>query len=129
VRLATSILVLTMTAAGAAQTPTVKKGDRVRLGPEFPSAVPGLSEVRVVATGGDQVTVHRGLVAVNGRQVQGLSFAFLDLLPPKGIDEKVPPGYALVLFDGKGASGPVRYWAVTRVSALLSGGSSIVAGN
>jgi hypothetical protein len=118
-----------------AQTPArstigapLQRGDIIHLGPEFPSVVPGLEEVRVVATAGDRIVVHQGLLTVNGKEVEGLSFAFLDALPPKGVDEKLTDGSVLVIFDGKGQGGRIRYWGVTRAKALLTPGAAVIPG-
>jgi hypothetical protein len=114
---------LLVPAAVSAQQPAPQKGDVARLDPRRAVALPGVETVRVVATAGDHILIKQGAFAVNNEPVQGLSRTFLTMLPVRPIDRIVPVDHALVVFDGRGPGGPIRYWAVMRVSALVSADS------
>jgi hypothetical protein len=122
---------ITLIAASAqAQTPTpaAHRGDAIRFSRQAVAPIPGLDALTIIATAGDTVVVRKGLISVNAKPVDGLSREFLESLPEKGLSQKVLPGYALVIADSRGRGGPIRYWALARLDALVGRGVQIVAG-
>jgi hypothetical protein len=115
-------------ASAQAQAPTAHKGDTIRFSRQAVAPIPGLDTLKVIATAGDTVVVKKALISVNAKAVDGLSREFLESLPEKGLSQKVLPGYALVIADSKGRGGPIRYWALARLDALVGPGVQIVAG-
>jgi hypothetical protein len=121
-----SILIAT-SAQAQAPAPVAHKGDSIQFSRQAVAPIPGLEALRVIATAGDAVLVRKGLISVNAKAVDGLSREFLDSLPEKALSQKVLPGYALVIADSKGRRGPVTYWALARLDALVGPGVQIVA--
>lgn len=124
------LLGITLFATSAqAQPPATAahKGDSIRFSRQAVTPIPGLEALQVIATAGDAVVVRKGLISVNAKAVEGLSRGFLESLPEKALAQKVLPGYALVFADSKGRGGPIHYWALARLDALVGPGVQIVA--